>query len=191
METDLFNVFKRAVNANLYQVINTDTSILLKENDYSFKLKVPALDSNTITLRLEDMKEKANYLSGGQRAAGKDYDLAIISSNCVYQIEMKRGKKIGNQHPDVQLNHGEKWLKHLLEMSSDIASHQIEHKVDIYLYLPTKQKPSKVRQPYSVYFSPNKAHVTVEVSSPEITEINLNSLFRQIRNNSEFVKELW
>lgn len=191
METDLFNVFKRAVNANLYQIINKTTSILLKENDYAFKLKIPALDNNTITLRLEDMKEQANYLTGGKRAAGKDYDLAIISSDCVYQIEMKRGKKLGNQHPNVQLNHGEKWLKHLLEMSSDVASHQITHKVDIYLYIPMQQKASKIRRPYSVYFFKNQAYVTVEVSSPTIKEIDLHELFKQIQSNSEFVKELW
>lgn len=191
METDFFNVFKRGVNADLYQVINQPTSISLKEIDYTFNLIIPPLDRNTVSLRIEDVKEQAKYLNGGKRAPGKDYDLAIIASDCVYQIEMKRGENLGKHQPDVQLKHGERWLKHLLEMSNDDDCQQIEKKINIYLYVPTKQKSNRIRKKYTPYFYKNKSYIIVEVSSPTIKEIDLESLFKTIGSKSEVIQELW
>lgn len=191
MDQIFFDTFKRKVNKGLYQVINQPTDILLKEENYEFHVTIPPLDGHTVTLRLEDMKEQANYLNGGKRAAGKDYDLAIISDDCVYQIEVKKGDQLGGHSPNKQLTHGAKWLKHLLEMSNEKEHRNIKNKIDIFLYLPTCQRASRIRTPYQVYLLPDKPYAIVEVSSPLINKINLDDLFKRLYNAPQFAKDFW
>jgi hypothetical protein len=107
--------FERAIDPDVFRLETRRKRMKqpIDEENYAFDLVFYVKSDHAVSFRIEDFKNQAGYLRLGKRGAGKDNDCTIID-DAIFQIEVKRAKKMGHTHAHQQLEAGERWLHHVL-----------------------------------------------------------------------------
>lgn len=115
MNDDYVKAFKRTIQPTLFQIAGRGKILVqpIVEDAYDFELVFRVSSEQAIAFRLEDFKGQTAYLKDAKRGAGKDNDGTIIDE-AIFQIEVKRAKRLGKTHAHQQLDSGERWLRHIL-----------------------------------------------------------------------------
>ncbi|MFD1454926.1 hypothetical protein ACFQ44_04395 [Levilactobacillus lanxiensis] len=107
--------FKQAIDPDVFRSETRGKKVKqrIDEENYAFDLVFHVKSDHAVSFRIEDFKNQAGYLRSGKRGAGKDNDCTIID-DAIFQIEVKRAKKMGHTHAHEQLEAGKRWLHHVL-----------------------------------------------------------------------------
>ncbi|AYM02189.1 hypothetical protein D8911_03975 [Levilactobacillus brevis] len=134
MNDAYFAAFEKYITADVYVAGDLGQRVTqhIQEEKYAFDLLFKVRGAHGVAFRIEDFKEKANYLIGGKRGHGMDNDCTIIDQ-AIFQIEVKETKTMGNMHAGRQFNGGLKWLRHILEVVvTDQVNLQQTAKMEVY-----------------------------------------------------------
>lgn len=190
MDTKYVEDFKRNVNSDIFKICQKgytfcETIREQEENtnqEYSLRIKYQVCDNQAVFLRLEDLKEHANYLMNGKRNPGKDNDFTIIDTK-IFQFEIKKAKSMGGHHVSQQFNGGKKWLQHLLPLVSEDYQNIYEI-FNIYIHIPNGRQRGTTRSSggYRICYkqSEKENYITIELDDFRIKSISLDKVINCI-----------